>query len=248
MEYFYFGMETMRITQSYRGSISHLNHIKGDPKDYPIDCAGSGSGQSAYFVPVDMKVVEIKGVGSSATNTIWLESVDKVNTPTFTDYVWLTLTHWNDNSLTAKYKVGNIIKKGSIVAYEGTDGAKSNHLHVVCGRGKCNNWVKNSKGSWVMNGTSLPPEEVMYVNENFTKVVNSGSLNWSKMPKVEYFEKCSNSYTSIVDALKSINVESIFSNRKKIAIANGIENYLGTSNQNIRLLTLLKNGKLIKPR
>lgn len=49
---------------------------------------------------------------------------------------------------------------------------------------------------------------------------------------------------SIVDALASIGVDSSFSNRTKLANINGISNYRGTSAQNIRLLNLLKQGKL----
>ena len=52
--------------------------------------------------------------------------------------------------------------------------------------------------------------------------------------------------TSIVDGLKSIGVDSSMTNRKKIAAANGIKNYEGTSSQNIKLLELAKKGKLKK--
>lgn len=59
-----------------------------------------------------------------------------------------------------------------------------------------------------------------------------------------YYKKFNS--TSIVDGLKSIGVDSIFSNRKKIAKANGISVYLGTSSQNKKLLSLAKAGKLKK--
>ena len=185
MSKFYFGMETMRVTQNYNGTASHYNHSHGTPADYPIDCAGVDGRQSAYFAPVDMKVVAIRGVGNYATNTIWLETVEPVQTPTFTDIVWLTLTHWNDGSITSKFKVGDIIKAGQIICYEGTDGATANHLHITCGRGHCNSWTENSKESWVMSGTSLPPEQVMYINDDFTKCVDSGGLVFKSMPKEE---------------------------------------------------------------
>ena len=185
MNKFYFGMETMRITQNYNGTASHYNHSHGTPADYPIDCAGVDGQQSAYFAPVDMKVVAIRGVGNYATNTIWLETTETVQTPTFNDIVWLTLTHWNDGSITSKFKSGDIIKAGEIICYEGTDGATANHLHVTCGRGRCNSWTENSKGSWVMSGTSLPPEDVMYINDDFTKCVDSGGLVFKSMPKEE---------------------------------------------------------------
>jgi N-acetylmuramoyl-L-alanine amidase CwlA len=51
---------------------------------------------------------------------------------------------------------------------------------------------------------------------------------------------------SIVDALKSVGVNSSYSYRSKLAAANGISNYKGTSEQNTTLLNLLKQGKLIK--
>ena len=62
-----------------------------------------------------------------------------------------------------------------------------------------------------------------------------------------YFNKYTENSLSIVDALKSINVDSSFAYRTRIASANGIKNYIGTSIQNITLLNLLKEGKLIKP-
>lgn len=50
--------------------------------------------------------------------------------------------------------------------------------------------------------------------------------------------------SSIVDALKSIGVDSSKAFRTKIAKANGIENYTGTAAQNKKMLSLLKEGKL----
>ena len=65
--------------------------------------------------------------------------------------------------------------------------------------------------------------------------------------KVYYFGKCNAKETSIVDALKQQGYSSSFTYRKKIAAANGIRFYTGRSKQNIALLTLMKQGKLIKP-
>ena len=61
---------------------------------------------------------------------------------------------------------------------------------------------------------------------------------------VSYFPACKSNYKSIIDALKSINVNSSYGNRKHIAYINGISNYKGTPNQNSTLLILLKQGKL----
>ena len=64
---------------------------------------------------------------------------------------------------------------------------------------------------------------------------------------ITYYPKCTYASCSIVNLLKRINVDSSFSNRKKIAIANGITDYKGLNYQNLKLCNLLKKGELIKP-
>ncbi len=66
----------------------------------------------------------------------------------------------------------------------------------------------------------------------------------TKTSSTNYYKKFSSS--SIVDGLKSINVDSSFSNRRKIAKVNGISTYIGTAKQNATLLYLAKQGKLKK--
>ena len=85
-----------------------------------------------------------------------------------------------------------------------------------------------------------------YGIDNYTGTATQNLLLLNKLRSgtsaVNYYP-ASNS-TSIVDALKSINVDSSLQNRSKIATVNGITNYTGAANQNIQLLTLLKQGKL----
>lgn len=63
---------------------------------------------------------------------------------------------------------------------------------------------------------------------------------------VLYYPKPNYKGFSLVDALKKIGIDSSFNNRRKIALKNGINNYKGTAWQNIKLLNLLKNGRLKK--
>ena len=63
-----------------------------------------------------------------------------------------------------------------------------------------------------------------------------------------YFRTNEKSFTSLVDSLNDINVDSSFNNRKKIAEKNGISNYSGTAQQNLGLLSKLNEGKLMKPK
>lgn len=62
----------------------------------------------------------------------------------------------------------------------------------------------------------------------------------------KYYPACDKKYLSIIDALKSLGIDSSRESRKKIAKANGINNYIGTAYQNISLLNKLKAGRLKK--
>ncbi len=62
-----------------------------------------------------------------------------------------------------------------------------------------------------------------------------------------YYPRYTGNSGSIVTALSSVGVDSSYSSRSKIAIANGIGGYRGTAAQNTQMLMLLKQGKLIMP-
>lgn len=77
--------------------------------------------------------------------------------------------------------------------------------------------------------------------------LDNGAKATKKTTSVQYFKKCTYKGSSITDALASIGAESSKAYRTKIAKANGISGYTGTYEQNVKLLKLLKQGKLIKP-
>lgn len=79
------------------------------------------------------------------------------------------------------------------------------------------------------------------------RVNELSGIKTNSAPKVNYYGRYSGKTSSIVTALNSLGIDSSFANRKNIAKANGISNYTGTAAQNINLLNLLKQGKLIKP-
>lgn len=62
-----------------------------------------------------------------------------------------------------------------------------------------------------------------------------------------YYPTYIGSSDSIVTALDSLGIDSGKANRTKIALANGIDNYLETADQNALLLNLLKQGLLVDP-
>lgn len=101
--------------------------------------------------------------------------------------------------------------------------------------------IKNAEGTItrIVKGARNP-----YLLEN-------GKIGWcndgdirSKVNAVEYYKAFNN--TSIVNGLRNIGVNSSFSNRKKIASANGIGNYSGTASENNKLCSLARVGKLKK--
>lgn len=73
------------------------------------------------------------------------------------------------------------------------------------------------------------------------------SGNVSTAPKVTYFKQYTGTSGSIVDAMKAIGEKPSFTFHSKVAKANGIKLYVGSAAQNIKMLKLLKQGKLIKP-
>lgn len=185
--YMTYPMKYMKITCRYDQG-SHKNHsynITDGKVDYPIDDGGKDSGIDPIYCPCDeMKVTRIMGVGTNVTtNTVWLVSTTPVVTPTFIDYAYMSLTHPNDDDI-MNIKVGDIYKRGEIICHEGKDGATANHVHLTCGRGYSDNLEKNANGKWIITGDSKKPEDIFFINHNFTKILNSGSLSWKDLPTI----------------------------------------------------------------
>ena len=188
-DYISYPFKTMNITQTYLGTVSHYPHTTGRPKDYPIDEACENTGRSPMYAPCDVKVVRIYGVGSKGTNTLWVTSTAKVKFANGkTDYLSMQITHPNDSDL-KKLKVGQVIKKGTVICCEGTDGATGNHIHLSAGMGTITNggWVQNSNGKWVLttSGGTVKPEQAFYLDSKFTKVKNAHGLTFKALPTVK---------------------------------------------------------------
>ena len=184
MKQFTFGMKYLRVTQSYNGTKSHKPHWYKSKNfaDYPTDVAGKDGGQDVYYTSVNMQVVAIKGVQRPETNMIWLVATEKCQTPTGIFTPFIALCHFNDNDpYVSKLKVGSIVKAGEPICQEGTDGADGNHLHLVCGnadKGVGNGWLLNSNNKWVSNGYCMKPEQVMYIDKDFTEILDSSDIKF----------------------------------------------------------------------
>lgn len=187
MQYLKYPCKTMNITQSYLGKYSHAPNVSGNPKDYPIDEAGADTGRDYFYAPCDMKIVRIYGVKASGTNTIWLESLEKVMTPSGMLKITIMVIHPEDDDL-LKLKVGQIFKQGDKAFREGKDGnASGNHFHISVASGVigATGWVENDKGSWVIktDGVALKPEVAFFIDED-TTIKNSGGLTFKKIEQM----------------------------------------------------------------
>ena len=86
----------------------------------------------------------------------------------------------------------------------------------------------------------------------YNRIAGYGRPKYSNTPAAvpsntsDYYPKYEGTSNSISDALKSLGIDNSKANRTAIASKNGIPNYKGTSAQNSKLLTLLKQGKLLK--
>ena len=188
--YLIYPCNTMRITQNYKGKTSHLPHTQGTPKDYPIDDGCSDTGKDYIFCPCDsMTVRRIYGVGENGTNTVWLQSDKKVSFADGTrDYFTMLIAHPDDKDLKRLY-AGQKFNRKEKICREGKDGATANHLHISGGKGKIqgNGWVKNTKSKWVLTvtGNTEKPENLFFIDTDFTKVLSVGGLNFRRLKDVD---------------------------------------------------------------
>lgn len=188
--YAIFPMQNLKVSQSYKGSYSHAGNFTGTPRDYPIDICGKDTGREYFYAPCDLKVWRVYGVGNRGTNTIFLQSTAKVDMPCGkSDYLCIMCIHPNDDDL-KNFKAGQTYKKGTKMFREGTDGnATGNHIHMSLGLGSFvgTGWAKNNKGSWVIRttGGAIKPEEALYIDRSFTKVLGPAGITFEDLPKAQ---------------------------------------------------------------
>lgn len=152
--------------------------------------------------------------------------------------------------------IGDYVDKGAIIGTMGNTGnAYGNHLHLEI---RNENGEKENPLVTLNEKKDIKNEEI--INEPINKIENQSNQtsketnniqkkevnNKQDAIKNEYIGNSTYNKGSIVDALKEINIDSSYSYRKKLASANGIENYHGSYEQNVNLLKLLKEEKLKK--
>lgn len=119
---------------------------------------------------------------------------------------------------------------------------------------KTHNWVKQNLGGTTHTDPYSYLASFGVTKEQFKKDIEeggevtvtppkqqTGSGTVDKVPISNLKDKL-----SLVDYLKSITVDSSFTNRQKLAKEHGISGYTGTAAQNVKLLNKLKVDQLIK--
>lgn len=96
---------------------------------------------------------------------------------------------------------------------------------------ECDLWQYTSKGtvSGIVGNVDM---NISYM----TSIDNANKKEYYPVPEF-----------ALIDCLTKVGANTTMTFRKKIADANGISNYMGKTEQNLKMLQLLKDGKLIKP-
>lgn len=184
-EYALYPFEDLRITQRHdEGNHTYHHTPTANYSDKPWDEACLDGGRQ-YFVPQnDFLIEEILGINNNITNSVRLKSVNKLYIPykKTADYLYLTLTHMNEETIKT-LKKGQIIKKGQKIILEGKDGATANHWHITANIGKYYGFKQNSNGAWCyVYEKSLLPNEAFYIDTNITVVHNTKGYDFYPVP------------------------------------------------------------------
>jgi len=103
--------------------------------------------------------------------------------------------------------------------------------------------IQDKKSEVILDNDSIGLSKI---NNNVDNSIIETESNNPDDGSISYLSNFEYGDGSIVDGLKSIGADSSFDYRTLIAYENGIHNYRGSYEQNIKLLNLLKVGKLKK--
>lgn len=134
-------------------------------------------------------------------------------------------------------------KAGVLVFKSGHVGVYIGDGYVIEARGHAYGVVKTklSERGWV-NWGFCP-----FIEYDTKTVTKTDKKTENAKKRVQYYPKYKGGSISIVDALSAIGVKDVsLKARKAIANKNGIKGYTGRASQNLKLLKLLKHGKLKK--
>lgn len=164
-----FGMQYLNITQLPRGSYSHAN--------LAVDLGGKDTGKDYWYARGDT-FWKCTCCWSSATNTYHFLSCDSKGNPTKVHcadgvdrVVTVSLTHdLNAHQIGKLYHNEKMFLEGTKYPIPGR--VTGNHIHLEIAEGDVRKRYKAKNGTWTLYN-ELNPLEVMFVDDSFTKVINT---------------------------------------------------------------------------
>lgn len=228
------GYRNREFELSLAGGVLNSQHMQGKATDIIIN-KQDGKVIDPKLVCIMSEEIGFKGIGYGNGYThvdvrdnksYFDETNGKSKIDSFKTYFNLNITNENTNNNTNyKYKVGDkVIINGIYVSSDSNELLKPRITNGIITSIK-----NNARNPYLLNGGNIG-----WANDSV--IVNNSN----------YLQNKNYMGTSLVDSLKEINIDSSFEYRQKLASVNGIINYKGTSEQNLKLLNLLKEGKLIK--
>lgn len=134
-------------------------------------------------------------------------------------------------------------------AYDSLEDSVCDYLDLLCGASRYRNALHQSSPEACINaivkgGYATGPDYAKHI----MSIIRTYHLDkYDPGAKLEYFEKYEGHSDSIVEALDSMFVPSTKQYRKQIYDMNFNDIYRYSAAQNMKMLCLLKDGKLIKP-
>lgn len=132
----------------------------------------------------------------------------------------------NNETPKLEYNVGDIVEINGVYI----SSTSKEKLRPLITRGKITRIVENANNPYL-----LEDGKIGWVNDN---TIISKNINNKYLSNKNY------KGTSLVDALKEINIDSSYQYRSELAKINNITNYSGTAEQNTKMVNLLKQGLL----
>lgn len=225
------------------------NHIPVDFYKYSYALSTSEAEKEALRV---IEVLKGYGVAPAKDVIIWMDVEDKIQFALSKSALTDIVKAWKESVLSSGYTFGLYMGKYAYEHGELDVNAFEDHL-----------WIAR----YYKGDTVIPVSE--WPNEAYKPVAKAGSLwGWQDTSKgrvngingnvdldVAYYdikhlvvepEFYATPEFTLIDSLNKIGVDSSYNNRKRIAIANGIQNYSGTAAQNTEMLSMLNDGILKK--
>ena len=155
-------------------------------------------------------------------------------------------------------------KPGDVIFFKGTRHSGANHIGLIIrvADGKiytiegntsgASGVVDNGGGVAMKSYKTIETKILGYGRPDYPLVSTARQTTVSEKPQTpkagtDYYPAYKGSSSSIVDALKAVGVkDASFNKRAEIANANSIRGYRGIASENVKLLNLLKTGKLKK--